>query len=196
MSQIKAIIIDDERYACERLKKLMSSFNWIEVTGYFTNSQKGLEYIIKNKPEIIFLDIELENNISAFDFIESIDSDGFNPFIVIVTAYTHYSIKAVRHQVFDYLLKPVDIDELKDTVERLLRKISAKPKFPDQHFRILSEREKDILKYILQGKNSREIAGLLFISLNTVHTHRRNILKKTGAKSTLDLFRMNSSRNE
>jgi len=192
MSQLRAVIIDDERYACERLKKLMFPFTRIEVTGYFTSSLKGLEYILKNKPEIIFLDVELENNASAFEFIESIDSHNYKPFIILVTAYTHYSIKAVKHHVFDYLLKPVDIDELRDTIERLLEKNSTAPKLVIPEFSGLSKRESDILNFILEGKNSREIADLLYISLNTVHTHRRNILKKTGARSVLDLIRMHA----
>ncbi len=196
MSQIKAVIIDDERYACERLKKLMSAFDGIEVTEYFTSSKKGHEFILKNKPEIIFLDIELENNRSAFDFIDSINIDGYNPIFILVTAYPQYSIKAVKHHVFDYLMKPVDIDELKDTVGRLLKKFYPRPKFNDGRFSNLSERETEVLKYVLEGKNSREIADLLYISLNTVHTHRRNILKKTGARSIVDLIRMNTNSNE
>jgi DNA-binding CsgD family transcriptional regulator len=61
---------------------------------------------------------------------------------------------------------------------------------------MLSTRESEVLKHVLDGKTSAEIADMLFISVNTVHTHRRNILKKTGADSIIDLFRINQIINE
>jgi DNA-binding NarL/FixJ family response regulator len=192
MNRVKAVIIDDENYACERLRRLIASFPQVDVEGSFTSSLKGLEFINKHQPELIFLDVELENNVSAFDFIQALRSDGYNPYIVLVTAHTHYSIKAVRHQVFDYLLKPVDVDELGETISRLLKLVFKEPKFSDHRFASLSRREKEVLILVLEGRKSREIARLLFISLNTVHTHRRNILKKTGARSAVDLVKINN----
>jgi DNA-binding NarL/FixJ family response regulator len=107
----------------------------------------------------------------------------------LVTAYPHYSIKAIKYEVFDYIQKPVDIDELKDTLERLKRHLSSNTTKLKEEYQMLSDREIEILKLILEGHKSEYIAKQLFISLNTVNTHRRNILKKTAAKSTFDLIR-------
>ena len=195
MGTIRTIIIDDERYACERLKKLLAPYPQIQIVDYFTNSQLGLENILKHRPDLLFLDIELENGKSAFDVIDKLTNSTFRPIIILVTAYPHYSIKAIKHEVFDYLIKPVDIDELENTLERLINHFSAIPAFLEEKFKMLSEREMTVLKFVIDGKTSEEIAKFLYISINTVNTHRRNILKKTGARSVVDLLRMKDNLN-
>jgi DNA-binding NarL/FixJ family response regulator len=189
MNIIRTVIVDDERYACERLKKLLLPFSQIEVLDYFTSSVQALEFIKKHTPDLVFLDVELENNISAFDIMEKLNESLHPPHIILVTAHSHYSIKAIKRQVFDYLLKPVDIDELEDTIDRFIRHLYVKPGKELREFNMLSEREKSVLNYVFEGKSSIEIARLLYISINTVNTHRRNILKKTGARSVIELLR-------
>jgi|WetSurSiteA1Bulk_404760.scaffolds.fasta_scaffold00310_3 DNA-binding NarL/FixJ family response regulator len=191
MNPIRTIIIDDERNACDRLKRLLSSFPHIQVLDSITNSRQGLDAILRLKPDLVFLDIELENNVSAFDILQQLAENFFRPCIILVTAFPHYSIKAIKNEVFDYILKPVDIDELKVTINRFMDHLSLKNTRFLKELNMLSERESQVLRYVLEGKNSREIADLLFISLNTVHTHRRNILKKTGVSSLVELLRIN-----
>lgn len=112
MKPIRTVIIDDERCACERLKRLLTSFSKIQVIDSFTNSRQGFECVIKHKPDLIFLDVELENNVSAFDIIYQLNDNLKRPHIILVTAFPHYSIKAIKNEIFDYILKPVDIDGL------------------------------------------------------------------------------------
>jgi len=196
MEPIRTIIIDDEKYACERLKRLLSPFSQIQVIGSLTSFRQGLDFINKQKPELVFLDVELDNNQSAFDFIKQLDTMLYHPNIILVTAFAHYSIKAIKTGVFDYIIKPVDIDELKASVKRLIEHLDRKTNNVLNEFNMLSKRESEVLKYVLEGKTSNEIAESLFISVNTVHTHRRNILKKTGAGSIVDLLRINQILDE
>jgi DNA-binding NarL/FixJ family response regulator len=196
MNALRTIIIDDDKNACERLKRLLASFSQIDVTSCFTNSRQGFDSILKNKPDLVFLDVELENNISAFDLISQLDKNLHNPHIILVTGFSQYSIKAIKNEVFDYLIKPVDIDELKASINRLTEHLSLKTSKSLNKFSMLSIRESEVLKQVLEGRTSHEIAELLFISINTVHTHRRNILKKTGADSIIDLFRINQTIND
>lgn len=193
MNILRTIIIDDEKPSCERLKRLLASFPDINVIDCFTNSKKGFESIIKQKPDLVFLDVELENNISAFDLIKQLDKNLYRPHIILVTGFAQYSIKAIKNEVFDYIIKPVDIDELKGSINRLTEHLSLKTSQVLAKFNMLSSRETEVLKLVLEGKTSCEIADLLFISVNTVHTHRRNILKKTGAGSIVDLLRINQT---
>ena len=193
MNILRTIIIDDEIHSCERLKKLLTSFSQINVIDSFTNSRKGFESIIKQKPDLVFLDVELENNVSAFDLIKQLDKNLYYPHIILVTGFSQYSIKAIKNEVFDYIIKPVDIDELKASISRLTEHLSLKTSQALLKYSMLSTRESEVLKLVLEGKNSNEIADLLFISVNTVHTHRRNILKKTGAGSIIDLLRINQT---
>lgn len=190
MKPLSTVIIDDEKSACERLEKLLEAFTETKLLGSFTSSSRAIEFIIRNKPDLVFLDIEMENNISAFDIINDLRSNYCQPYIILITAHQQYSIKAIRNEVFDYLLKPVDIDELKSSLKRLLSHTSVDSNKIINELTILSKREKEILKYVLDGNNSKEIAERLYISVNTVNTHRRNILKKTGCKSTLELLRI------
>ena len=196
MNILRTIIIDDDKHACERLKRLLASFSQINVIGCFSNSRQGFESIIKQKPDLVFLDVELENNISAFDLINQLDKSFHRPHIILVTGFAQYSIKAIKNEVFDYIIKPVDIDELKASVNRLTEHLSLKTNQIMSNYGMLSNRESEILKHVLEGKTSSEIADMLFISVNTVHTHRRNILKKTGADSIIDLFRINQIIND
>ena len=193
MDTLRTIIIDDEKPSCERLKRLLASFPDINVIDCFTNSKKGFESIIKQKPDLVFLDVELENNISAFDLIKQLDKNLYCPHIILVTGFAQYSIKAIKNEVFDYIIKPVDIDELKGSINRLTEHLSLKTSQVLAKFNMLSSRETEVLKLVLEGKTSCEIADLLFICVNTVHTHRRNILKKTGAGSIVDLLRINQT---
>jgi len=195
MNPVRAIIVDDERYACERLKKLLASYSQIQITGVFTNSVQALDYISLQKPDLLFLDVELENNVSAFDMLDKIDDTLYKPSIIFVTAHNQYTIRAIKLEVFDYIMKPVDVDELEDTIDRYLKHKSLKPEDKIKGLKMLSDREMAVLNYVLEGKNSREIAELLYLSINTVHTHRRNILKKTGSKSFLDLVSFKTSPN-
>ena len=191
MEPVRTIIIDDEKYACDRLKRLLFPFSQIQVIGSLTSFRQGLDFINKQRPELVFLDVELDNNKSAFDFIKQIDTTLYHPYIILVTAFPHYSIKAIKTGVFDYIMKPVDIDELKDSLNRLFECLSSRANNVLKEFSMLSKRESEVLKFVLEGKTSNEIAESLFISVNTVHTHRRNILKKTGAASIVDLLRIN-----
>jgi len=190
MNTLRTIIVDDEKFACERLKRLLTFFPQINVIDCFTNSKHGLEGIVKQKPDLIFLDVELENNVSAFDLIKQLDKNHYRPFIILVTGFSQYSIKAIKNEVFDYIIKPVDIDELKASINRLTEHLSLKTSESLIKFSMLSTRESEVLNLVLEGRNSSEIADLLFISVNTVHTHRRNILKKTGARNLVDLLRI------
>jgi DNA-binding NarL/FixJ family response regulator len=193
MNTLRTIIIDDEKHACERLKRLLASFPQINIIDCFGNSKQGLDGIIKKKPDLVFLDVELENNISAFDLIKQFDKNLYRPHIILVTGFSQYTIKAIKNEVFDYIIKPVDIDELKASISRLTEHLSLKTNQALIQFSMLSTRESEVLKHVLEGKTSNEIADLLFISVNTVHTHRRNILKKTGAGSIIDLLRINQT---
>jgi DNA-binding CsgD family transcriptional regulator len=91
-------------------------------------------------------------------------------------------------------MKPVDVDELKETMSRLEKFLDSSAESIRQVLFLLSNREKEVYKLLLEGMTSEAIAGRLNISVNTVNTHRRNILEKTGARSTLDLLRMSRVR--
>lgn len=120
MNKIKALIIDDEINNCENLKSILLRYcPEVEVTGLAHSAADGLELIISKQPELVFLDIQMPGG-SGFDLLESIKNPTFD--VIFVTAHNQYAIKAIRLSAIDYLLKPVNILELKDAIKRVIDK--------------------------------------------------------------------------
>ncbi|MBU0475801.1 MAG: LytTR family DNA-binding domain-containing protein [Bacteroidetes bacterium] len=115
--QIKAIIVDDEKLAIEDLENILNDFrNDIEIVGNASNLKDAVELVKAKTPELIFLDIQLKGE-SGFDLLEVID-DKIR--VIFITAYDDYAIKAFEVSAQDYLLKPVNPDRLKKSIERLI----------------------------------------------------------------------------
>ena len=120
---ITAIIIEDEAKSRLSLRqKLLDYCKAITVVAEADSGQKGIELIEQYQPQVIFLDIEMPL-MNGFDMLQQIPLKNFH--IIFTTAYNQYAIKAIRYAAFDYLLKPVDIEELKMAVEKISQHISV-----------------------------------------------------------------------
>ena len=186
MEKYTCIIVEDEIKVASHLNHLISDFTDLEVLQVETNPTQAVEYICKLKPDIVFLDVEMPEK-SGFELIDDVRKRSVFPAFVLVTAFDHYAIKAVKGSSFDYLLKPVDIDELKDCIARYkrTREITIAGKDIDLP---INPREKEVLALVVKGMTSKEIGEQLFISKATVETHRQNIRAKTGVKTTAELI--------
>ena len=113
-----AYIIDDEARAGELLKaKIESVTDYFDAIEIFSNSHHAYRSIVENLPDIIFSDIEMPqmNGISVLDKIKHLNIP-----LIYVTAFSSYSITAIKQQVFDYILKPVKETELLDTINKFI----------------------------------------------------------------------------
>lgn len=192
-NKIRCTIIDDEQEACDRLERLLNKIDHIKVEAKSTDAVEGIDTATELYPDIVFLDVEMPGK-SGFDVVKSIREKNVNPSFIFVTAYDQYAIKAIHNEAFDYLLKPVDIDELRTAIKRFIRKRQEKaktllPRKLKAEY-ALTDREIEIVDLLIQGKTSKEIAEELFISKHTVDTHRRNILGKLKINSTNELFKL------
>lgn len=178
MILISCVLVDDEPLASERMEAIVNLTGRAKVIRKLNYPENALREIQQLKPDIVFLDVEMPG-MSGFDLVKNLHQNNCFPSFVFVTGYDQYAIKAIKAEAFDYLLKPVDLDELNECLTRYLRN-----KQPDNFSRYerLSDREKEIHKFASQGKTSAEIGEILFISKNTVDTHRRNIRKKLKVK--------------
>ncbi len=114
---IKAVIVDDEPMAIQGLLWELKNFsNDITVVETFSNPEEALVYIENNIPDCLFLDIQMPT-MDGFQFLEKLSNTDFA--IVITTAYDEYAIKALKHEAIDYLLKPIDSDDLEDTIKKI-----------------------------------------------------------------------------
>jgi len=188
---INAIIIDDEKEACDRLESLLNNFKNVKVIAKIENAEYGIKKILELIPDFVFLDVEMPGK-SGFDVVHEARKQNLTPTFIFVTGYNQYAIKAIHNAAFDYLLKPVDIDELKEAIKRFccLREEKRQNNLPKnlKNKYSLTQREIEIIELLAQCKSSKEIANILFISRHTVDTHRRNILEKTGMKTTTELL--------
>lgn len=117
-NKLKAIIVDDELYGRENLKKIIENYcPEIEMLGCADSVINAKELVNAQKPEVVFLDINMPV-LDGFDFLEEFDERNF--MVVIVSAHEDYGINAVKADVIDYLLKPINIKELKLTVKKLI----------------------------------------------------------------------------
>lgn len=114
----KAVIIDDEESAIENLQLELQRYDSISVVGTARTGSMGMKLVEKVRPDLVFQDVELPDML-GFDLVARLrDRVTWNMDVVFYTAYDKYIINALREQAFDFLLKPVDSEELKIVVER------------------------------------------------------------------------------
>jgi len=186
---LEICIIDDEAMACQRLERLLQQCEEdIMRIDKWTRPEKALKQVQSQAYDLIFLDVEMPG-LSGLEFIQELKGSSNFPKVVFTTAYDQYVLKALRAHAFDYLLKPIDLDELKAVFKRLNEtKEETFKSFENLAAFGLSEREIEIAKLIFNGMSSKEIGEQLFISKTTVDKHRSNILHKTNCKNTTELF--------
>src|ERR1051326_1543148 len=117
---IQVLIINDEESTVNVLRLLLQKYI-PEVNEIHTavGSVAGLQSIQQYKPNLLFLDIEMPL-MNGFELLEKFPDHSFE--VIFVTAYDHYAIKAIRYSALDYLLKPIDTEELKNAVQRFVVK--------------------------------------------------------------------------
>lgn len=186
MKQYTCIIVDDEAHVAGHLEHLIRNFTDLDVLKVETDPEKAIKQICRLKPEIVILDVEMPKK-SGFEVISEVRKNHVHPEFIFVTGYNHYAIKAIKESAFDYILKPVDVDELNECIARFRKKREKIVTASDIDLP-LNPREKEVLMLIVKGQTSQEIADKLFISKSTVETHRKNIREKTGAKSMAELI--------
>lgn len=121
---IRTIIVDDEPLAIEGLEVRLRAFKDIEVVATCPNGRKAIEFTRKRKPDLMFLDIQMPG-FDGFDVIRSLVGD-FMPLVVFVTAFDQYALKAFEAHTLDYLLKPVDPNLLKRTIQHARKAIQQR----------------------------------------------------------------------
>lgn len=121
---IRALIVDDEIHARDELEALLEETGVFSVVRKCANAIDALQAIKREKPEVVFLDIQMPG-ITGMELLSMIDEDVM-PVVVFVTAYDEYALKAFEESAFDYLLKPVEKQRLGKTVLKLQKRLRDK----------------------------------------------------------------------
>lgn len=122
---IKVIIVDDEQHCIDRLKSLfLTKFAYkLKLVGTASSVLSAYDLIVQEKPDLIFLDVQL-NELTGFDLLSKFDKLSFD--VIFTTAYEKYAVKAFKFSAIGYLLKPVDIDDLKLAIDKFSDTIEQK----------------------------------------------------------------------
>ena len=117
---LTAIIIDDETSSRNALRqKLINYCPEVLILAECENGEEGIENIENKKPDLIFLDVEMPR-MNGFTMLQQLTNKNFE--VVFITAYDHYAIKAIKFSALDYLVKPVEVEDLKLAVEKAAEK--------------------------------------------------------------------------
>lgn len=121
---IKAIIIDDEKHCIDRLNNLLKDYcPEITVSENCADIDSAFEKINELKPDVIFLDVQI-HDVTGFDLLKKFEKLDFE--VIFMTAFEQYAVQAFRFSALDFLLKPIDSDDLISAVEKLKNKIGRK----------------------------------------------------------------------
>ncbi len=118
---IRTLVIDDEKHFISTMSTLLEGISDIKVIGTARSVEDGLAQIDELEPDLIFLDVEMEDG-TGFDLLKQIDRRDFR--VVFVTAYDHYAVEAFRFSAVDYLLKPIISTDLFNALEKVRQGIS------------------------------------------------------------------------
>lgn len=158
---LKAVLIDDDESNLSSLsEKISNHCKQVQIIDRCDNPEDGIRSIDELKPDLVFLDIEMPQ-MNGFVMLQQLTYKSFE--LIFVTAYDHYAIKAIRSCALDYLVKPVEIEELKRAVARAEEKKKQPP----------SSSQLDILIEHLQKKQTKLLTiptsdGLQFINIENI----------------------------
>ncbi len=146
--KIKCLIIDDDPFIVELLQdKLDQHFPEVALLSTASSGREGLKKIASYSPELIFLDVEM-SDMTGFEMLAQLSDIKFQ--IIFITSYSHYAIKAIRFNTLDYLLKPLDLGELKKAFKRY-----------KTHSRTIPQRENIALA--VQNSSNKYVANHMLI---------------------------------
>jgi len=160
---LKTIIIDDEPAAREKLELLVKKYcaTQIQLMEICKSAEEGIKAISKHKPDLVFLDVEMPA-MTGFDMLKRLPKIDFE--VIFTTAHDHYAIKAIKFSAIDYLLKPIDLEQLQEAVARVVEKRGSKslPQYESFVENIVAGNSK------LENLSIPTSNGLVFVKVNDI----------------------------
>jgi two-component system LytT family response regulator len=185
MNKLKAIIIDDEASSRHSLRqKIISNCENVEIIAECEGGEQGIKAIEESHPDIVFLDVEMPR-MNGFTMLQQLQNRSFE--LIFTTAYDHYAIRAIRFSALDYLVKPVEIEELKAAMEMVWQKRKQN---------VTNARLETLLYNLANEKNQHNriaipsLEGLQFFEINDIvslgaENNYTIIFLKSGLKITV-----------
>ena len=115
-TRIRALVVDDEPLAREMIREMLENDSEVEIVGECSNGREAVEAIRSSAPDIVFLDIQMPE-LGGFEVLESLEPKA-TPYVIFVTAYDQYAVRAFEVHALDYLLKPYDRERFEAAWQR------------------------------------------------------------------------------
>jgi len=155
--RIRALVVDDEPLARDMIREMLQDDSEVEIVAECANGREAVKAIKSLKPDLVFLDVQMPE-LGGFEVLESLDPEA-SPYIIFVTAYDQYAVRAFEVHAFDYLLKPFD----------------------HERFDVAWQRVKEQIKLDETGERDRHILALLE-ELKTGPRHLERLVIKNGGR--------------
>lgn len=204
---IRLILADDHKIMREGIKSLLEKFDDIEITAETENGLDTAELAKKLIPDVIIMDISMPI-MGGIESTVKILADNPQIKIIVLTMYSdrRFMAEAIKAGAAGYLLKDCAFDELVDAIHAVLEgktyichtladsivKEYLEKVFPEEKSSLsqLTEKEMEVFRLIVEGKNAKDISGLLNLSIKTIETHRNNLMEKLQIFSVAELTKL------
>lgn len=213
MEKVKIVLADDHSIVRDGIKSTLGSEKSISIVGEASNGKEAVELIAKLKPDVAILDITMPE-MTGLEAVKKITELGLNTKCLVLSMHDkeEYIMEAIEYGAHGYLLKDTEKEEFIKAiytvakgekyfsivvsgilVDGYLHKVksgtSLSKSSDDVDDSLLTKREKNILKMVVDGYNNKEIADELLISVRTIETHRGNIMKKLKVKNAVEMVK-------
>ncbi len=186
-SPIRAVIIDDDPFIHDLLRdKLDHHFPEISVVHVANSGSEGIKVIQSSQPDLVFLDVEM-TDMTGFEMLSQLNDITFKT--IFITSYQHYAIKAIRFNALDYLLKPFDLEELRNAIKRYKETKSDAIKTALNNLRQENASDQTLILRTQQGELELPIKDILYMEgeRNYSYIHCSNGRKELVSKTLSNL---------
>jgi two-component system, LytTR family, response regulator len=119
-TRLKTLIVDDEQDAVNFIASIIREYcPRLDIIGTAFSARDGVKFILEHSPDLVFLDVEMPHG-SGFDLLHQFPEKTFD--VIFITAFNHYAIRAIKFSAVDYILKPININEFREAVEKVIQK--------------------------------------------------------------------------
>lgn len=198
MDSSEIYIVEDDLEVCDSLCAALARAGYF--TTCFTDGSSFLRAAYLGSPACVVLNISMSDPL-GLDILEELDASNYSAPILIVSSRSDIPtvVSAIRHGAFDFIEKGLDADRIVERVREAMESWAGGrgngstfqfPMLPFPGCALLTRRERDVLRQITAAASNKEAARNLGISPRTVEIHRGHLMRKLGAKNSIDLFRI------
>ena len=205
MSKIKVLVVDDHAMFRQGIRALLEGCEDVEIVGEATEGREAIEKVLQLAPQVVLMDIAMPV-MGGLEATRRIQKESPNTRVLVLTQYedSEYILSLLRAGAKGYISKTATASELISAIltvhqgesylypsatTTLIEEYLTRVGGEKNEYERLSDREREILQLVAEGRTNREIADRLFISIKTVLRHRTNVMEKLGFHNRTELIK-------